>query len=251
MVQKDISGSRASDAFGDSLAYRIKEHPRAKHVHLKLSRQGELEIVVPKGYDRRAIPEVIAAKQAWLGRTRTRLRQQMQSLPAEYFQQWPASVRLRALAETYTVLFRPTTEAHIRIAAIGRILSVSGPVHDASACACGLRAWLRIKARRRLPPWLRQTSQELGLPYAKTIIRGQRSRWGSCSAQGVISLNYKLLFLPRAQVHYLFVHELCHTRHLNHSARYWALVARKLPDYRRFEATLREAWRYVPRWAGD
>jgi predicted metal-dependent hydrolase len=66
----------------------------------------------------------------------------------------------------------------------------------------------------------------------------------------VISLTCKLLFVPPAQVHYLFVHELCHAKHRNHSARYLALVARKLPDYRRQKLALRGAWRYAPRWAG-
>jgi predicted metal-dependent hydrolase len=172
-------------------------------------------------------------------------------LPAEYFEQRPLSVRLRALDETYSVSYRATADAHIRVAEANGSLSVSGPIHDAAACVRGLRAWLQSKGRRRLPPWLQRTSEALRLPFAKTVIRSQHSRWGSCSAQGVISLNCKLLFLPKAQVHYLFVHELCHTRHLDHSARYWALVGSKLPDYRRFETALRDAWRYVPRWAGD
>ncbi|MGC1525969.1 MAG: M48 family metallopeptidase, partial [Phormidesmis sp.] len=62
------------------------------------------------------------------------------------------------------------------------------------------------------------------------------------------SLNFKLLFLPRPLVHYVLVHELCHTVHMNHSKHFWALVAKKQPDYQWRRDALKKAWRYVPRW---
>lgn len=250
MTQRKLTHNEA-DVSHDSPDYTIKENPRARHVHLKLSWHGELEIVVPRGFNQRGIPGVIAAKQVWLERARARMRRQTQTLPAEYFEQRPAHVHLQALGETYTVRYQATPDARIGIVESDRLLIVSGPIDDACACVRGLRAWLQAKARLRLAPWLRRTSQTLGLPYTKDIIRIQRSRWGSCSARRVISLNCKLLFLPKGQVHYLFIHELCHTRHLNHSAQYWRFVESKLPDYRRYEAALRDGWRCVPRWAGD
>jgi len=229
----------------------VIEQPRAKHVHLKLSQFGGLDVVVPKGYDSRKIPAVVAARQTWLRRARARQREQLRSLPDEYFERQPARVRLPALNETYTVLYKSTAGARVVYAEQGNTLEFAGPVDDLDACAHGLRTWLRARARQALPPWLRQTSLALGLPYQKTVIRGQRTRWGSCSVRGVISLNCKLLFLNRPEVEYLLIHELCHTRHLNHSTRYWALVERKLPDYRRFEAALRDAWRSIPRWGEE
>jgi len=251
-VLRRVKLPRTGNVIDDSKPYRVTEHPRARHVHLKLSWRGELEVVVPRGYNPRNIPAVVAAKQAWLRRARARLGEQTRSLPEEYFEQRPHRVRLRALEETYTVIYRASAGVRrVTFAETDRTLIIVSPTGDAYACANGLRAWLRAKALQTLPSWLRQTSRELRMPYLKTAIRGQRTRWGSCSARGVISLNCKLLFLTHAEVQYLFVHELCHTRHLNHSARYWALVARKVPDYRRFEASLREAWRVVPRWAED
>lgn len=177
------------------------------------------------------------------------MRQQLQDLPVEYFEQRPAQVHLQAVQESFIVRYQTAPRARIAIDESDKELRVYGPIDDTAACASALRAWLRAKARRQLAPWLGQTSEDSGLPYAKITVRSQRSRWGSCSRRGFISLNCK--FLPPAQVHYLFVHELCHTRHLNHSARYWALVERKLPDYRDHEVALRAAWRYVPRWAGE
>jgi hypothetical protein len=57
-----------------------------------------------------------------------------------------------------------------------------------------------------------------------------------------------MLFLPPSLVQYLFVHELCHTRHLNHSPRFWGEVERHLPRYQDYERRLQESWRFVPYW---
>jgi predicted metal-dependent hydrolase len=250
MARKETARSRINQTL-TLPEYTIKENPRARHVYLKLSWHGELEIVVPRGYNRRRTPEVIAAKRIWLERVRARMRRQTQTLPAEYFEQLPTRVCLRALGSTYAVTYRPTADPHIAVVESGKSLIIEGPSNDATACVLGLRVWLKDKARETLTSRLRRTSQELGLPYTKAIIRSQRSRWGSCSVRRVISLNSKLLFLPKKQVYYLFVHELCHTKYLDHSLRYWALVEHKLPDYRCYEAALRNGWRYVPRWVGD
>jgi hypothetical protein len=79
-------------------------------------------------------------------------------------------------------------------------------------------------------------------------VRRQRTRWGSCSRAGTISINACLMFQSPDVVRYLFVHELCHTRHLNHSRSFWRLVARYEPAYEAREAALSQAWRIVPAW---
>jgi predicted metal-dependent hydrolase len=84
--------------------------------------------------------------------------------------------------------------------------------------------------------------------FATASIRGQKTRWGSCSSRQTISVNCKLLFLPSELVRYVLIHELCHTVHLNHSAAFWALVAQKEPDYQQLDAGLRDARYHVPLW---
>ncbi|MDP2641112.1 MAG: M48 family metallopeptidase [Candidatus Yanofskybacteria bacterium] len=75
--------------------------------------------------------------------------------------------------------------------------------------------------------------------YGKVRIKNHRSMWGSCSSKKNLNFNYKLLFLPRQVADYIIVHELCHLRHLDHSARFWHQVAKTFPNYRQMERQLK------------
>ena len=87
------------------------------------------------------------------------------------------------------------------------------------------------EARRRITERVAYFEPLYGVRAKRIAIRNQRTRFGSCSAQGNLNFNYRLIFLPPALFDYVIVHELCHLRELNHSPRFWALVARTIPDY--------------------
>ncbi len=122
-------------------------------------------------------------------------------------------------------------------------------MNDLQGCQDLLKRWLQHQGRIHLTPWLEQVSAETGLSYHKVQIRGQKSRWGSCSSRGTISLNYNLLFLRPELVRSLIIHELCHTVQLNHSASFYQLWAQFLPDYQELRAEMKQARDQVPWWA--
>jgi len=88
----------------------------------------------------------------------------------------------------------------------------------------------------------------MGVEPKRLQVRCQRTRWGSCSRLGTISLNVCLLFQPPEVLRYLMIHELSHLRHMNHSPRFWADVARHEPDWRSLDRELLQGWRRVPSW---
>jgi len=112
-----------------------------------------------------------------------------------------------------------------------------------------LQRFAMREAHAALGPWLADLSAATGLRYERMQIRRQRTRWGSCSPSGTISLNACLIFQPAPVVNYLLVHELAHTRHMNHSRRFWRLVERFEPRWRELDAALTRGWREVPAWA--
>ncbi len=106
-------------------------------------------------------------------------------------------------------------------------------------------ATLLRRARLELVPRVGELAHVHGLRVARVSVRRQRSRWGSCSRQGVISLNARLVFAPSFVRDYVILHELMHLREMNHSARFWALVDAACPDRAEAEAWLKRHAAYL------
>ena len=101
------------------------------------------------------------------------------------------------------------------------------PVLTAEEIRC-----LAKEAAEVLPVKVRYFAQLLDVTYGRITIRSQRTRWGSCSAQGNLNFNCLLMLCPEAVRDYVVIHELCHRKQLNHSSDFWAEVERYCPDYR-------------------
>jgi len=232
----------------DMPEYSLRVSARARRMQLKVTPWGEVEVVVPRHMAISRVPPFVQEHRQWLQRTLARVRALHHERPA-LVSLLPERVHLAALGEEWRVDY--TQGVKSRVTAIvegeGRVLQVE-TVADVSP-HLPLQIWLHDHARRHLLPWLQTVSEECRLPFVRATVRAQKTRWGSCSARGHISLNRHLLFLPPQSVRYLFIHELCHTVHLNHSRRYWSLVGRHAPDYGAREAELRRAAHQVPLWA--
>lgn len=86
-------------------------------------------------------------------------------------------------------------------------------------------------AKKDIPERVRRFAPQVGVSVGRVSIRKQKTRWGSCSAKGNLNFNCLLMCCPEEVRDYVVVHELCHRKELNHSDRFWAEVARALPDY--------------------
>ena len=103
-----------------------------------------------------------------------------------------------------------------------------------------LEQYLRALARKELADRAEELARRHGAPMRRVIVRNQKSRWGSCSVRGTISLNWRLIQVPETVRDYIILHELTHLRLLNHSPRFWAAVEAVCPDYRAAEDWLKK-----------
>jgi predicted metal-dependent hydrolase len=99
---------------------------------------------------------------------------------------------------------------------------------------------LRTRAVNELPPQLLALAARHGLTVKRVTIRDQRSRWGSCSSRGHITLNFRLMLMPPEVREYILIHELMHLQQANHSRRFWRLVEAACPGFRDAERWLKK-----------
>lgn len=99
---------------------------------------------------------------------------------------------------------------------------------------------LADKALLIIPERVKKYAPIVGVDYGRITIRHQRSRWGSCSSKGNLNFNCLLMLFPEEVIDYVVVHELCHRKHMNHSAAFYAEVARVFPEYRKWQKWLKE-----------
>ena len=198
-----------------------------------------MEIVVPVGVNAKTVRDFVQRFTPWIDRKVAAMQ-----CHTDVSTDVPRSIEFAYTGEQFEVEW--LTAARRGIAVQGGRLVVRAP--DDHGARQVLQGWLKRAAAERLAPPLLRLAQELSYSVARVALRCQRTRWGSCSTRGTVSLNCSLLFLRPEVVRYLFVHELAHIKHMNHSASFWRLVERLEPDYRGLDRELLAGWRTVPAW---
>lgn len=233
------------EAREETQRWNVRVSRRARRLSVRVYPGGRVEVVVPPGASPLAIERFVGTHRQWIEARIVDL----SAIPAVTDQGRPASVDLPAIGRKYLVEYRSSDDSRIRVTVAGEgWLVVSGRLDNDQRIAKALRIWLASLAQVELTRELVQTAGRCGLEFRRVQIRRQRTRWGSCSASGTISLNVCVLFQAPAVMRYLLVHELSHTRHMNHSRRFWSLVESFEPDYRRLDRELLRGWQQVPGW---
>ena len=224
----------------------VRVSHRAKRLSIKVYPRGKVEVVVPKRARPGDVEKFVEESRDWIAKTKAAF---ADHVPHEPFR-LPVRVTLPGIDDQVGIHYEPASGENVRYRRTGDIVRLRGPVNDDQACVSALKRWLSATAREHFEPKLRALSAATGNNFERMHVRGQKTCWGSHSSSGTISLNYCLLFLKPALVRYLMIHELCHAAHMNHSKRFWALVEKHEPDYRRLDRQLSDAWREIPAWLG-
>jgi hypothetical protein len=232
------------DAVADERQIALRRSSRARRLSVRVHRDARVEVVAPLRTSARVIADFVARHSQWIERRRAEA--QLRRPPVETFP--PARIELRAFSETWRVhVAGGAGRLAVRERGPG-LLEVAGRANGADGLRRALLRWLMRHCEEPLARELRDAAQRHGFTYTAMSLRRQRTRWGSCSVRGTISLNVCLAFQRPEVLRYLLVHELAHRLHMDHSRAFWACVARHCPDWAVFDRELLDGWRHVPAW---
>ena len=215
-----------------AIPYPIRRSDRARRARIIVDADG-VEVVIPRRMALRHVEPFVAEKQEWIERTLARYRREViADLSDGGFVPYLGE-RLELDVRVEPGRVRP------HVARRADWLTVKVGERGQAAVADALERWYRKRARIELPPRLDAATARAGTSWTRLSIRGQRTRWASCSEDGAMSFNWRLLLAPAEILDYVVEHEVAHLEVLDHSPRYWKLLGSRCPDYKQHERWLR------------
>jgi predicted metal-dependent hydrolase len=205
--------------------YTLRRSPRARRVRVSVESDGGVLVTLPRRAPARAADEAVRELAPWIERRRRDL-----ARAAAELARTPGT--LPYLGRELRLVAEP---ARTRVHRRGDALLVPA----GASAAAAVERWYRRAARAEIAPRLDAAVARAGTAYAKLTIRGQRTRWASCSASGAMSFNWRLLLAPEPVLDYVVEHEVCHLEVPDHSARFWRLLESRVPDWRAHARWLR------------
>ncbi len=212
---------------GRSVPLRLVRHPRARRYLLRLLPDGSARVTVPRGGTLLAARQFAERQTGWL---ETQL-QKLEHKPRVQ-REWLVGSEILFRGEKLPLLCPAPGLLQLGTESI--------KTGEASDFRPVVQKYLYRLAARELPPRLLELARQHLVSVTRVSVRNQRSRWGSCSRTGTISLNWRLIQAPAYVSDYVILHELMHRRQLNHSPRFWQEVAAVCPAYAQAELWLKQ-----------
>jgi predicted metal-dependent hydrolase len=202
----------------EAIPYSVRRSPRAKRVRVTVDTSRGVEVVLPRRASEREAAAAVRELRPWIERRVAEAARARAVLAA----------RGDTVPYLGTALALVSEPGRTRVHRRGSELLVPMGAGRGDA----LERWYRRAARAEVAPRLDRACEETGTSYSGLTIRGQRTRWASCSRSGAMSFNWRLLLAPEPVLDYVVWHEVCHLEVMDHSPRFWALLGRRVPDYR-------------------
>ncbi len=206
--------------------YTLRYSPKARYMRLQVHIENGLEVIVPRGIEKREAEDFIIRKEDWILKHLNKKREHGGT---------------RYLGKDIKIiqsfdLFIPRHKLSFKEG----ILHITSPETSGDDIKIIYEAWLKQLGKKYIPARAAQLAHKYGFDFSKVIIKGQKTRWGSCSIRKNLSFNYKLMQFQEDVIDYVIIHELCHLREMNHSKRFWALVTGFCPDYKSLKKELKK-----------
>jgi len=219
---------------------------RARRASLTVEPGRGVVVTIPRRFPASSVPEFVEKNRLWIEKT---LSTQWAQTPHAYRQWPPRTLLLHGIGLNITLSYaqNPSPDVPPTAPAEQRWLLESLP-DDRPSVVKEISQKLKTLARVSLTQRVAAFSELHSLRYKRLVIRGQKTRWGSYSSSGTLSLNYKLLFLNKSLVDYVLLHELAHSVYLDHSPAFWQLLVSLDVNARKHDKLLGQMGHQVPPW---
>jgi predicted metal-dependent hydrolase len=194
-------------------------------MRLQISSGNELEVILPRGCQLKDAEDFILKKQVWVKKHLNK-----KAVEPEYL-----FLGKQIQVKEYYHLFN---KKH-KITYKDGVLEIISPEQSSVTVPELYNAWLRHSAQKYLSSRVRELAGRPGFRVNRISVRGQKTRWGSCSSGGNLSFNYRLMRHRHEVIDYVIIHELCHLKEMNHSEKFWKLVQAFCPDYKKLRKELK------------
>ncbi len=220
---------------------RERVSAKARSIRIEVRPDGQVWLVIPRHVPRRVAYDFLACRSEWIRLKLAEFDRKRSTAPPPLTLRWDGTDRILLRGVETPLLVTPARIARptVRFTDSVNLLCAPAVMREPALLARALGAALRQLARSDARRMLDEEAGRLGIDYTGPRIAEQKSLWGSCSPDGLISLNWRLVLAPREVFRYVIVHELCHRRHLNHSQRFWGLVERQMPEFETWRVWLR------------
>ena len=200
------------------ISYKYRFSSKAQRLRLQISLGNELEVILPRGYELKEAENFILTKSKWI-------KKHLSFQPVKKKNYYYFGNRITIRQE-----FALFIKKHI-IRLEKDELKIISPENSNIELNKLYNTWLRNQAKEYLPERTAELANQFGFSINKISVRKQKTRWGSYSSQGNISFNFLLLGYTKEVIDYVIIHELCHSKEMNHSEDFWTLVKRFCPRF--------------------
>jgi predicted metal-dependent hydrolase len=246
-VEKIVS-SRSTTLSGKNYLYTLVQSSGARTVRLKISIDKGLEIIVPRRFHLDHLDQIVAKHEQWILKQMNKF-EARKKLHQEH--ELRHGSELTILGEKYTVKIISGAQKKLSVKRVQQLVfeeqraivegyalhvHCDGTVQKAKKA---LEEYLRGIAEKYFNKRVAEMAEQMNVHYKKITIRGQKTRWGSCTREKSLNFNWRLIMLPLPVAESVIIHELAHTLHMNHSKAFYSFVESFCPDYRKLQKYLR------------
>jgi predicted metal-dependent hydrolase len=218
--------TKTIDLAGREIEYQLRISSRARRLRVQVGMDG-VEVVQPMGIEDRERDDFLRSKERWILRHLARVERERRSRVPRHLGPDEILYRGRATRVRVREVGKQCTN---KIIMADRTITILRGSASRATPSGTLENWLRAQARQEIHRQVEALKTSVHKQPRKISIRGQRTRWGSCSSRGNLSFNWRLIMAPEYVLRYMVVHEMVHLDMPNHSVRYWRKVRSLCPE---------------------